>query len=53
MNPAYHEGYDAFCEGKKLKKCPYKEGTEKHKEWVKGWQEAERISNTPVNYRKG
>lgn len=51
MDPTYHEGYDAFCEGTKLKKCPYKEGTKKHQEWVRGWKEAEKISNTPITPR--
>jgi ribosome modulation factor len=34
------EGWDAYCEGKEIKDCPYAEQSEDWHTWCEGWREA-------------
>ncbi|MFI0849142.1 Rmf/CrpP family protein [Mesorhizobium sp. IMUNJ 23232] len=37
------EGVDAYCLGLLRPWCPYDEGTQAHRDWLRGWDQAEEI----------
>lgn len=45
MNDPFEEGTDAFCRGTPRNACPYPDGTQEHDDWVRGWDDAQRISH--------
>ena len=40
---AIDEGIDAYCMGVGRSACPHKPGSQRHRDWLLGWDEAEAI----------
>ena len=43
MDTYRDEGYDAYFEGYGEADCPYDEGSYAFAEWMRGWNEADRL----------